>query len=310
MIIDKLAERIIELKNPAVVGLDPRLKNIPAFLREDMINNYGETPRAAAEAIFEFNRVIIDSVCGVVPAVKPQIAFYELFGADGIGAYQRTVAYAKQKNLIVIGDIKRGDIASTAAAYSDGHIGTVRVGGTRLPVFDEDFITVNPYLGYDAVEPFLENCGRYGKGLFILVKTSNNSSRDIQDLTTPNGTVYEEVARLVGKWGEGLVGECGYSSIGAVVGATFPEQAKKIRAMIPKTFFLVPGYGAQGANAADIAACFDKDGLGAIVNSSRGIISAYADEKYKNDFTEREFGAAAGRACADMADDLREIINY
>ena len=304
MIIDKLAKRITELNNPTVVGLDPRFENLPEHIRAEAIKNYGETPKAAAEAFYEFNRVIIDNVCDIVPAVKPQIAFYEQYGADGIDAYQRTINYAKQNGLIVIGDIKRGDIASTASAYSDGHIGRVKVGETSRAIFDEDFITVNPFLGYDAIEPFLKNCAEYDKGLFVLVKTSNASSRDVQDLPVNGAPLYEEVARLVGEWGKAFIGECGYSSIGAVVGATFPEQIKKIRGIIPHVFFLVPGYGAQGASAVDIMDCFDEKKLGAVVNNSRQIIFAYSNEKYKNDFSEKNFGLAARRACLDMKEEL------
>ena len=305
MLIDRLAERITGLENPIVAGLDPRLENIPEFIVNEMTDAYGETLKAAAEAIFEFCRVIIDEIRDTVPAVKPQIAFFEQYGAEGVGAYIRTVAYAKKKGLIVIGDIKRGDIASTAAAYSDGHLGEAAVGAAKFKVFDEDFITLNPYLGSDAVAPFIENCEKYDRGLFVLVKTSNASSRDIQDLKTENGFLYEEVARLVGEWGKGLKGKCGYGPVGAVVGATFPEQIIKIRGILPDAFFLVPGYGAQGGTAKDVAACLDKNGLGALVSSSRGIIFAYADEKYKNRFAEREFGKAARQACLDMAGSLR-----
>jgi len=309
MAIDRLAGRILALKNPTVIGLDPRFDQLPAFLQNEMIKRYGETPRAAAEAFFEFNRRIIDAACDVVPAVKPQIAMYEQYGAEGIAAYQRTTAYAAQKGLIVIGDIKRGDIASTAAAYSDGHLGEVAVGNTRHVIYNEDFITVNPYLGYDAVEPFLANCKKYGKGLFILVRTSNPGA-DIQNIMTANGPVYETVARLVGKWGEELMGACGYSAVGAVVGATHPEQIKRVRELIPGVFFLVPGYGAQGATAEDLAPCFDKKGLGAVVNSSRGIIFAYKDEKYRKDFPETEFDKAARQACIDMRECLNEVVSY
>jgi len=234
---------------------------------------------------------------------------YEQYGADGIAAYQRTAEYAARKGLVVIGDVKRGDIASTAAAYSDGHLGVVAIGGARHIIYNEDFITINPYLGYDAVEPFLDNCKKYGKGLFILVRTSNPGA-DVQDLATSDGPVYEAVARLVGEWGEGLKGACGYSAVGAVVGATHPDQVKRVRELIPGVFFLVPGYGAQGAAAEDLAPCFDKKGLGAVVNSSRGIIFAYKNDKYKKDFPEAEFEYAARRACLDMRECLNEVVSY
>jgi len=305
--IDKLVGRIAELNNPSVVGIDPRLAQIPAQIVDAAFARHGKTAAAAAEAFFIFGRGIIDGVCDVVPAVKPQIAFFEQYGAEGIAAYRQTVAYAKGKGLVVIGDVKRGDIASTAAAYSDGHIGRVDIGGERHAVFDEDFITLNPYLGSDAIEPFIADCERYGKGLFVLVKTSNASSRDVQDLTTPNGAVYEEVARLVHRWGEKAIGKRGYSSVGAVVGANFPEQARRIRELLPDAFFLVPGYGAQGALPEGVAACLDRHGRGVVVNNSRGIIFAYADKKYTNDFSEMEFGAAARRACLDMKAELNRI---
>jgi len=306
MVIDALADRIIELKNPTVVGLDPRFDMLPKFLRDEMTDAYGETPKAAAEAFYEFNRRIIDKIYDIVPAVKPQIAMYEQYGADGIAAYQRTIAHAKSRGMIVIGDVKRGDIASTASAYSDGHIGAVTVGSATHRVFDTDFITINPYLGYDAVEPFLDNCKRYGKGLFVLVKTSN-ASADVQDLITERGPVYEVVAELVGKWGAGLTGRHGYSSVCAVVGATHPAQARRIREILPNAFFLVPGYGSQGGRAEDLAACFDKKGLGVVVNNSRGIIFAYRD-KYKDEYGEAGFDAAARQACIDMREDLQRVM--
>ena len=307
MLIDRLIEKIRELHSPIVVGLDPRLEQIPAAFKEPYYQTDGKTPATAAKIILTWGKEIIDQVCDLVPAVKPQIAMYEQFGAPGIDCYIQTVGYAKSKGLVVIGDIKRGDIAEIAGAYSDGHIGMVKIGGSSHPVFNEDFITVNPYLGYDAVEPFLANCEKYGKGLFILVKTSNKSSGDIQDLATKDGAVYEIIAGLIKKWGAHIKGESGYSSIGAVVGATHPEQAKKIRQILPEAFFLVPGYGAQGGTAEDLAACFDNKGLGAVVNSSRGIIFAYMDDKYKRDFPEDEFEMASRQACIDMREDLKRI---
>jgi orotidine-5'-phosphate decarboxylase len=278
MIIDRLIERIKATNNPTVVGLDPRLDYVPEETRRRAYAEHGETLAGAGAAIFEFNKYIIDEVYELVPAVKPQIAMYEQFGAPGVDCYIKTVAYARAKGLIVIGDVKRSDIASTAQAYSDGHIGRVAVGSQSLAALDTDFITINPYLGFDSVEPYLDNCHMYEKGLFVLVKTSNPNSGEIQDLTVTDGgaeeLLYERVGKLVSRWGEGLIGKHGYSAIGAVVGATFPQQAAKLRELMPHTFFLVPGYGAQGGRAEDLAVCFDKNGLGAIVNSSRGIICA------------------------------------
>lgn len=307
MIIDKLIDRIIETKNPSVVGLDPRLSYIPEFITEDAFNKYGHTPRAVAESFFLFNKYIIDEIYQIVPAVKPQIAMYELYGAEGIDAYIRTVEYAKSKGLIVIGDIKRSDIASTAGAYSDGHIGRVKIGEQTFEIFKEDFITLNPYLGSDSVEPFLKNCSDYDKGLFMLIKTSNAGSGEIQDLLTDGRPVYEAVGELVSKWGEKLIGKHGFSSVGGVVGATYPSQAKDLRQKLEHTFFLVPGYGAQGGTADDLAVCFNSDGLGAIVNSSRGIIAAHLSDKYKEEFSGEKFAGAARLAAEDMRKDLSRI---
>lgn len=306
--IDFLIDKIVEKNNPSVVGLDPRLSYIPDYIKNAAFEEYGETPKAAAESFYEFNKAIIDAVYDIIPAVKPQIAMYEQYGADGITSYIKTVEYAKEKGLVVIGDIKRSDIASTAEAYSDGHIGRVRVGGSSYEIFKEDFITLNPYLGSDSVEPFLNNCREYGKGLFLLIKTSNASSGDIQDLESGGQRIYEKVGGLVSKWGEGLIGKHGYSAVGGVVGATFPEQAKALRAALPHTFFLVPGYGAQGGTACDLKHCFGKGILGAIVNSSRGIIAAHQNEKYKNDYSEKDFALCARRACIDMRNELLDVL--
>lgn len=308
MIIDDLIFKIKETKNPTVVGLDPRMEYIPAVIKEEIFDEYGSTLRGAAECFYLFNKKIIDSVYDLVPAVKPQVAMYEQYGAEGMDAYIKTIAYAKKKGLIVIGDIKRGDIASTAEAYSDGHIGEVSVGDNEITVYHEDFITLNPYLGYDSIEPYLENCKKYKKGLFILVKTSNKNSGEIQDLKVNDRCVYEEVGALVSNWGKALVGNYGFSEIGAVVGATHKEQAAKLRKAMPHTFFLVPGYGAQGATAEDLSVCFNEAGLGAIVNSSRGIIAAYKNDKYKGKFDEKDFGQTARQAVIDMREDLNKYI--
>lgn len=307
MIIDVLIEKIKQTQNPTVVGLDPRLSFIPEFIKNECVEKYGKTPKAVAESFFEFNKGIIDSVYDLVPAVKPQVAMYEMLGTDGMDCFIKTCDYASKKGLVVIGDIKRGDIASTAEAYSNGHIGEIDAFGVKHKIFNEDFITVNPYLGWDSIEPYMANCKNYNKGLFVLVKTSNPNSGQFQDLDVGGLTLYQKVGQLVESWGEHLMGQNGYSSIGAVVGATHPEQAKILREIMPHTFFLVPGYGAQGGKAEDLTVCFDKDGLGAIVNSSRGIIAAYKKDEYSK-FTEKEYGLAARQAVMDMKADLRRCI--
>jgi len=271
---------------------------------QDAHDRYGRTAIAVKYALLAYNKGIIDAVCDIVPAVKPQMAFYEQFGSEGVDAYIQTVAYAKSKGLLVIGDIKRSDIASTAEAYSDGHIGRVDIFGHHVSVIEHDFITLNPFLGADSVEPFLKNCRDYDKGLFLLVKTSNKGSGDLQDLISGDRTIYEIVGDLVSGWGEGLVGKHGYSSIGAVVGATHPEVGEKLRKRLSHTFFLVPGYGAQGGSAADIAVNFDKNGVGAIVNNSRGIIAAYKSDKYSG----MTYDTAARAAAIVMRDDLRKVL--
>lgn len=307
MIIDTLIEKIKKTENPTVVGLDPRYSFIPSFIKKRCVEEYGKTPKAVAQSFWEFNKALIDAVYDLVPAVKPQIAMYEMLGTDGIECFIKTCDYASEKGLVVIGDIKRGDIASTAEAYSDGHIGMIDVEGVKSQIFKEDFITINPYLGWDSVEPYMANCKNYGKGLFVLVKTSNPNSGQLQDLDVGGKPLYQKVGELVDEWGRGLMGESGYSSVGAVVGATHPEQAKALRKIMPNTFFLVPGYGAQGGKAEDLAVCFNKDGLGAIINSSRGIIAAYTKDRYKK-YGEENFAQAAREAVLDMKADLRRCI--
>ncbi|MDR2183541.1 MAG: orotidine-5'-phosphate decarboxylase [Clostridiales bacterium] len=299
--IDKLIDRIAELKNPTVVGLDPRLEYIPEDIAAEARKLHGPTDAAVKYALLTYNKGIIDALCDIVPVAKPQIAFYEQFGARGVEAYLETIAYAKDAGMIVIGDVKRSDIASTAQAYSDGHIGRTDVFGVKTAFSRADFITVNPYLGGDSIEPFLKNCAEYDKGLFVLVKTSNKGSGDFQDLIVDGTPLYEICGQYVEKWGAGLVGRHGYSSIGAVVGATHPAVVAKLRKMLPRTFFLVPGYGAQGGAAADIAAAFDKNGVGAVVNSSRGIIAAYKTQGYRG----MGYADAARAAALDMREDLR-----
>ncbi len=307
--IDQLIDSIEKLQNPTVVGLDPRLEFIPGPIREEAFDRYGKTLKGASKAFYQFNKEIIDQVKDIVPAVKPQVAMYEQYGYEGIKAYMDTIEYAKAQGLIVIGDIKRGDIASTAKAYSDGHIGIVNIDGEGLEVFKEDFITLNPYLGYDSIEPYVKNLNERNKGLFILVKTSNPNSKEIQNLPVEGELLYQRVAKLLKTWGEEAMGERGYSRMGAVVGATHPGDAETIRKILPNTFFLVPGYGAQGASAEDLVPNFNKGGRGAIINSSRGIIAAYKNEKYKKDFETKDFAKAAREAALDMKKDLQRVMD-
>jgi orotidine-5'-phosphate decarboxylase len=305
--IDQLINKIKQTNNPTVVGLDPRLNLVPKAIREEMFDIYGKTPEAVAKAYLKFNKGIIDEVYDLVPAVKPQVAMYEQLGAVGIQSYIDTISYAKEKGLVIIGDIKRSDIASTAKSYAEGHIGLVDVEGEKFEIYKEDFITLNPFLGIDSVEPYFEACKTRNKGLFLLVKTSNPNSGQLQDLRVENQYLYEYVGGLVSKWGEDMIGESGFSKIGAVVGATHSEQGIRLRAQMPHTFFLVPGYGAQGATAEDLAGTFDKNGLGSIVNSSRGIIAAYQKDCYK-EFGEANYGKAARQAVIDMRDDLNRVL--
>ena len=300
--INKLTEKIKKLNTPVVVGLDPMLNYVPEHIQKKAFDEFGETLEGAAEAIWQFNKEIIDKTYDLIPAVKPQIAMYEQFGIPGLAAFKKTVDYAKSKDIVVIGDIKRGDIGSTSAAYAVGHVGKVQVGSKTYVPFDEDFVTVNPYLGTDGVKPFVDVCKETGKGIFVLVKTSNPSSGEFQDRLVDGRPLYELVGEKVAEWGESHMGDS-YSYVGAVVGATYPEMGKVLRKIMPKTYILVPGYGAQGGKAADLAPYFNEDGLGAIVNSSRGIIAAYKQEKYAK-FGAENFADASRQAVVDMIDDI------
>ena len=306
--IDKLIAKIQKTGAPIVVGLDPMLNYIPEHIQKKAFAEYGETLEGAAEAIWQFNKDIVDKTYDLIPAVKPQIAMYEQFGIEGLKAYKKTIDYCKSKDLVVIGDIKRGDIGSTSAAYAVGHLGKVQVGSKCYVPFDEDFATVNPYLGSDGVKPFIEVCKEENKGLFILVKTSNPSSGEFQDQLVNGRPLYELVGEKVAQWGEEHVGQSGYSYIGAVVGATYPEMGATLRKLMPKTFILVPGYGAQGGKGKDLVNFFNEDGLGAIVNSSRGIIAAYKQEKYAK-FGAENFGDASRAAVEDMVADISGALN-
>ena len=301
--INKLINKIQKTKAPIVVGLDPMLSYVPEHSQKKAFAEYGETLEGAAEAIWQFNKEIVDKTYDLIPAVKPQIAMYEQFGIEGLKAYKKTVDYCKSKDLVVIGDIKRGDIGSTSAAYAVGHLGKVQVGSKTYAGFDEDFATVNPYLGSDGVKPFIDVCKQENKGLFILVKTSNPSSGEFQDQKIDGKPLYELVGEKVAQWGEEHMGESGYSYVGAVVGATYPEQGEILRKVMPKSFILVPGYGAQGGKGKDLVHFFNEDGLGAIVNSSRGIIAAWKQEKYAK-YGEAAFAEASRAAVEDMIADI------
>lgn len=306
--IDVLIQKIKETNNPTVVGLDPRLDFVPEHIKEEAYDQYGKTLKGAAQSYVMFNKAIIDEVHDLIPAVKPQVAMYEQLGAEGIAAYIETINYAKNKGLVIIGDIKRSDIASTATSYAQGHIGLVEVEDQKFEVYKEDFITLNPFLGIDSVEPYFEACKERDKGLFLLVKTSNPNSGQIQDLRVENQFMYEYIGQLVSEWGKDMIGQYGFSKIGAVVGATHKEQGIALRKQMPHTFFLVPGYGAQGATAEDLAGCFNQDGLGSIVNSSRGIIAAYKNVKYSGEFSPKEFAKASRQAVIDMKNDLNRVL--
>jgi orotidine-5'-phosphate decarboxylase len=302
--INKLVERIMDLEAPIVVGLDPMLSYVPEHILSEAYKNKGENLEGVSEAIWLYNKGIIDAVYDLVPAVKPQIAMYEQFGIEGMKAYVKTIDYAKQKGLIVIGDVKRGDIGSTSTAYATGHLGRINIKGKDFRGFDEDFITVNPYLGSDGIMPFIEVCKQESKGLFILVKTSNPSSGEFQDRLIDGRPLYELVGEKVAQWGELFMGS-EYSYIGAVVGATYPEVGKNLRKLMPNTLILVPGYGAQGGKAEDLRHYFNKDGKGAVVNSSRGIITAYKLPQYAS-YGEAAYADASRQAVLDMKDDLRK----
>ena len=306
--INKLIAKIQSTNAPIVVGLDPMMKFVPEHLQKKAFGELGETLEGAAEAIWQYNKGIVDAIYDLVPAVKPQIAMYEQFGIPGMMAFKKTVDYCKEKDLVVIGDVKRGDIGSTSEAYAVGHLGSVAVGSERYRGFDEDFATVNPYLGSDGIEPFVKVCKEEKKGIFVLVKTSNPSSGEFQDQLIDGRHLYELVGERVSRWGAECMPEDGdYSYVGAVVGATYPEQGRLLRRIMPRTFILVPGYGAQGGKGADLVHFFNEDGLGAIINSSRGIIAAYQQEKYAHCGGEG-YAEAARMAVLDMRADIAQAL--
>ena len=298
--IDKLIDRIVKLQNPTCVGLDTDFSYLPDDMREGMATFEG-----VAEKLIEFNMNIIDKVCDIVPAVKVQVAYYEQYGYEGLRAFDYTVNYAKGRGMFVIADCKRNDIGSTAACYSKAYLGSTDINGKKIKAFPADMLTVNGYLGTDGIAPFVDDCKKFGKGIFVLVKTSNPSSGELQNLKLQNGLcIYEQMGALVEEWGKDCVGKYGYSSVGAVVGATHPEEAAKLRSQLKNTFFLIPGYGAQGGNAQMLKCCFDSRGLGGIVNNSRGIICAYKKPQYSG----MNYAEAARAACIDMQQDLSSVI--
>ena len=300
-IIDQLIEKIKIMKNPTVIGLDPRYEMLPKCVKD----KYPKTLEGARQAIIEYNKALIDAIYDIIPAIKPQIAFYEMYGIPGMQAFKETCEYAKQKGMFVIADIKRGDIGSTAQGYSNAYLGKTKIEENEQSLYDIDFVTVNPYMGTDCVKPFIDDCKKYNKGLFILVKTSNPSSGELQDVKLENGEeVYTRVAKYVEKWGEELRGEYNYSSISAVVGATYPEQLKQLRQIAPHTYFLIPGYGAQGGKAEDIALGFDENGLGGIVNASRSLMCAYKSDMWKDKFEEKDYAKATRAEAIRMKEEL------
>ncbi len=302
MSLDRMIENIVKMQNPTVAGLDPKLAYIPQYILDESVEKYGKSLKAAANALFEFNKALIDELCDIVPAVKPQAAYYEMYGFEGVRVLEETIAYAKSKGMFVMTDGKRNDIGATMEAYATAHLGETDVFGEKIAAFDADALTVNGYLGSDGINPLLKVCGEKDKGIFVLAKTSNKSSGELQDMKLENGnTVYAQMGEMCEKWGEQLPGKYGYSGVGAVVGATYPAMLGELREKMPHTFFLVPGYGAQGGAADDVAPGFDKNGLGAIVNSSRGIMCAWQKEE---GLDPRDFAKAARREAIRMRDEI------
>lgn len=310
MFIDRLAARVKELENPTVMGLDPKLEYIPLSIRKKNTEIYGNTFKAASESILEFNRRLIDAVADIIPAIKPQLAYYEMYGTEGLKAFAETVRYGHEKGMLVIADGKRNDIGSTSEAYSRAYLGrTLLENNVSEPVYDADALTVNGYLGFDGIKPLTEDCIKYRKGIFVLVKTSNPSSVQLQDMVVEDGRkVYEVMADLVAEWGRNVMGNCGYSSVGAVVGATWPQELRSLRERMPGIWFLVPGYGAQGGGAGNVAGAFDKNGLGAVINASRSLMCAYRLGRWKEKFSEEEFDSACRAEAIHMRNELQKYM--
>ena len=306
MSFNPLIEKIIEMKNPTVAGLDPKLDYVPQYIREKCFEQYGRTLEGAAEALYEFNTGLIDALCDIVPAVKPQMAYYEMYGWQGVRTFARTVEYAKSKGMYVITDGKRNDIGATMEAYAAGHLGLTDVDGEQIAAFGADALTVNGYLGTDGIDPLLKVCAAQDKGIFVLVKTSNKSSGELQNLPLEGGeSIYGRMACMCDEWGKELPGQYGFTGVGAVVGATYPEQLTELRREHPSIFFLVPGYGAQGGGAQGLVGAFNKEGLGAVVNSSRAIMCAYK----KEGCDETDFAGAARREALRMKDDINSALS-
>lgn len=302
---DVLIEKIKKYNNPTVIGVDTRYDMVPTCVR----NKYSKDIEGMCRAMLEYSKALIDATYDIVPAVKLQSAYFEMYGVEGIKLYKTMIDYCKEKGMVVMADVKRGDIGSTSAGYSRAYLGKNTIEGEERPVFDVDFATVNPYMGSDCVMPFVEDCKKYDKGIFVLVKTSNKSSGEIQDVKAEDGEeIYKKVAKLVNKWGEELIGENGYSSVSSVVGATYPKQLQELREIMPHSYFLIPGYGAQGGKAEDIALGFDKNGLGGIVNATRSLMCAYKSDLWKDKFTEEEYAKATRAEAIRMRDELNEAI--
>lgn len=304
-VMDNLINKIKETNNPTVIGVDTRYDMVPNCIK----NKYSKDIKGMCKAMLEYSKALIDATYDIIPAVKLQSAYFEMYGVEGIKLYKEMIDYCKERNMIVMADVKRGDIGSTSAGYSKAYLGKNIINEKEEGIFDVDFATVNPYMGSDCVNPFIEDCKKYNKGIFVLVKTSNKSSGEIQDLKTEDGEeIYKKVAKLVNSWGEGLIGEHGYSNISAVVGATYPKQLKELRELMPHTYFLIPGYGAQGGKAEDIALGFDKNGLGGIVNATRSLMCAYKSELWKGKFKEEEYAKATRAEALRMRDELNNAI--
>lgn len=306
MALDRLIENIVSKQNPTVAGLDPKLAYIPSYIKEESFSKYGKTLEGAASALLQFNKSLIDALYDIVPAIKPQAAYYEMYGWQGVKTLAETIAYAKEKGMFVMTDGKRNDIGTTMEAYAAAHLGSTDIEGVQTEAFGADALTVNGYLGSDGIRPLLDICRSEDKGVFVLVKTSNPSSGELQDMVlSQNGeTIYEHMGNMCEKWGEELPGKYGYSGVGAVVGATYPEMLRELREKNSSTFFLVPGYGAQGGGAEDVKFAFDQKGIGAVINSSRGIMCAWQ----KQNAPESKFAQAARQEALRMRDDILKAV--
>lgn len=305
MSFDRLIAKIIETGNPTVVGLDPKLDYVPEFIKKKAFEDKGADLKGAAKAILKFNKAIIDEIYDIVPAIKPQAAYYEMYGWQGVKTLYKTIEYAKSKGMFVMVDGKRNDIGATMEAYTNAYLGSTEIDGVKFEGFGADALTVNGYLGTDGIAPLTKVCAENDKGIFVLVKTSNKSSGELQDRILDDGkTIYSTMGEMCEEWGKDTIGKYGYSAVGAVVGATYPEQLAEMRAKLPHTFFLVPGYGAQGGGAEGVAKAFDEKGLGAIVNSSRAVMTAYK----KEGCDEKDFAKAARRECIRMREDITSFV--